>query len=66
MIARHTVSEPSIIKSHLHAAIPRAPFKPLVIPAEIKPENAPEINDPAYSSAVRLTNSFLVYHADRR
>lgn len=54
------------MKSHLHAAIPRAPFKPLVIPAEIKPENAPEINDPTYRSAVRSTNSFLVYHADRR
>jgi hypothetical protein len=36
-----------MMKSHLHAAIPLAPFKPLVIPAEIKPENAPEIKEPA-------------------
>jgi hypothetical protein len=41
-----TVIAPSIMKSHLHAEIPRAPLNPFVIPAAINPEKAPEINEP--------------------
>jgi hypothetical protein len=35
-----------MMKSHLHAEIPRAPLNPLVIPAAISPEKAPEISEP--------------------
>lgn len=41
-----TVIAPSTMKSHRQADNPRAPFKPFVIPAAIRPENAPESNDP--------------------
>jgi len=54
------------MKSHLHAEIPLAPLNPFVIPAAMSPENAPEINDPEYRSAVRFTNSFRVYHAESK
>lgn len=60
------VIDPSMIKSHLHAEIPREPLRPFVIPAAIKPEKAPEIREPEYRSAVRLTSSLRVYHADIR
>jgi hypothetical protein len=61
-----TVSDPSMINNHFQAARPRAPLRPLVMPAEINPENAPESSDPEYRRAVRLTSSFLVYHEDKR
>jgi hypothetical protein len=40
-------------------------LSPLVIPAAMRPEKAPESNDPEYKTAVRLTSSFLVYQAER-
>lgn len=61
-----TVRDPSMMNNHFQAARPRAPLRPLVIPAEIKPENAPESRDPEYKRAVLLTSSFLVYHDDKR
>jgi hypothetical protein len=61
-----TVSDPSIMNNHFQAGRPRAPLRPRVIPAEIKPENAPESRDPEYRRAVLLTSSFLVYHEDKR
>jgi hypothetical protein len=33
------------------------------MPAAIKPENAPEMSDPQYNSAVRKASSLRVYHA---
>ena len=36
------------------------------MPAAIRPENAPEINDPEYSAAVRKPSSLRVYHALRK
>jgi hypothetical protein len=54
------------MNSHLHAAIPRAPLSPFVIPAAISPEKAPEIKEPEYSKAVRLTSSLRVYHAESK
>ena len=53
---------PSIMNSQRQALKPLAPSKPFVIPAEIKPENAPDSSDPEYNSAVRNPNSFRVYH----
>ena len=60
-----TVIAPSTMKSHLQAERPFAPLSPLVIPAAMRPEKAPESNDPEYKTAVRLTSSFLVYQAER-
>jgi hypothetical protein len=60
-----TVKAPSMINNHLQAESPLAPFRPPVIPAAMRPENAPERRDPEYRTAVRLTSSFLVYHAER-
>lgn len=57
---------PSTINSHRHAAIPRAPLSPLVMPAAIKPEKAPESSEPEYKRAVLLPSSFRVYQAERR
>jgi hypothetical protein len=44
--AIRTVTEPSIMKIHLQAKRPRTPFMPLIMPAPISPEKAPEIKDP--------------------
>ena len=41
-----TVIAPSMMKSQRHAKIPALPSIPLVIPAAIKPEKAPEIREP--------------------
>jgi hypothetical protein len=49
-----------------HARSPSLPSIFPVIPAAIKPEKAPEINDPEYRAAVRNPSSFLVYHALRK
>lgn len=50
--ATTTVAIPSKRKSHRHAERPLRPSIPLVIPAEMRPENAPEMRDPEYSRAV--------------
>ena len=47
------------------ASSPRAPFRPLTMPAAINPENAPDRSDPEYNMAVLKPNSFLVYQAER-
>ena len=44
--AMMTVMMPSRIKTHLHARRPCVPSMLLVIPAVIRPPNAPDINDP--------------------
>ena len=49
-----------------HARSPLLPSKPVTMPAAIRPEKAPEINDPEYNMAVRNAISFLVYHEDRK
>lgn len=41
-----TVTEPSMIKSQRQASRPRAPFRPFVMPAAIRPEKAPEMREP--------------------
>jgi len=48
-----------------HARSPLLPSK-LRMPAAIRPEKAPEINDPEYNIAVRNAISFLVYHEERK
>jgi hypothetical protein len=48
------------------ARSPRATVNPLVIPAVIRPENAPEIREPEYINAVLKPNSFRVYHDERK
>lgn len=63
--ARKTVIPPSRMNSHLHAAIPAAPSIPLVIPADISPEKAPDIKEPENRIAVRRESSFFVYHDDK-
>jgi hypothetical protein len=40
-----TVKAPSMINNHLQAESPLAPFRPPVIPAAMRPENAPERRD---------------------
>jgi hypothetical protein len=46
--------------TYLHAPRPLTPAIPPVIPAAIKPENAPERREPEYRTAVRRTNSSRV------
>ncbi len=60
------VMTPSIMKSQRQARRPCAPSKPLVIPAEIKPEKAPDKREPEYSRAVLNPSSLLVYHDDKK
>ncbi len=64
--AMKIVITPSIMKSQRQARRPRAPSNPFVMPADIKPENAPERRDPEYRRAVLKPNSFLVYHEERK
>lgn len=47
-MATAMVITPSIRNSHRHALQPRSPSKLPVIPAEMRPENAPEIKEPVY------------------
>ena len=63
--AIRTVMTPSMMNTHLQARSPLVPSMLLVIPAVIKPPNAPEIKDPEYKTAVRKPSSFLVYQDDR-
>lgn len=44
---------------------PLAPSKPLVMPAAIKPEKAPDRSDPEYSTAILKPSSLRVYHDDK-
>ena len=48
-----------------HARRPLFPSSPSIIPAAIKPENAPDKSDPEYKRAVLKPSSFLVYHDDK-
>lgn len=45
---------------------PFAPSKPLVIPADMRPEKAPESKDPEYRIAVLNPSSFRVYQDDKK
>jgi hypothetical protein len=51
---------------HLQARSPRARSRPLVMPAVISPENAPEIKEPEYINAVLSPSSLRVYHEERK
>lgn len=64
--ATATVIAPSIINNHRHARSPLAPSSPCVIPAEIKPENAPESREPENIMAVRKPSSLRVYQLDKK
>jgi hypothetical protein len=59
-----TVDALSMMNNHLQASL-LASFRPPVILAAMRPEKAPERRDQEYRTAVRLTSSFLVYHAER-
>ena len=54
-----------MMKSQRQARIPALPSMPEVIPAAMRPENAPEIREPLYKTAVRKPSSFRVYHEER-
>jgi hypothetical protein len=54
-----TVKAPSMINNHHQAESPLAPFRPPVIPAAMRPENAPERRDQEYITAVRLARLFF-------
>lgn len=60
------VIAPSMMKSHRHARRPLAWSMLSVMPAAMRPENAPEIKEPEYSAAVRKPSSLRVYHALRK
>lgn len=51
--AMKMVAAPSMMKSQRQALKPRAPSMFPVMPAEIKPEKAPEMSAPEYRNAVR-------------
>jgi hypothetical protein len=59
------VITPSMINSHFHALIPRAPSRPDLTPAAISPENAPEMRAPEYRTAVLNPSSDLRYQQER-
>lgn len=63
--ATTTVTTPSIINSHFHARMPLAPSMLPVIPADIRPEKAPEMRAPLYRTDVLKPSSFRVYQQDR-
>jgi hypothetical protein len=54
------------IKESYQARKPRATVKPFVMPAVMRPEKAPDINEPEYIIAVRRPSSFLVYQDERK
>ncbi len=60
-MATATVMTPSIKNSHRHALKPLAPSRLPVMPAEMRPEKAPEMSEPAYRYVVRTPSSFRVY-----
>lgn len=64
--AMATVMAPSTMKSQRQARRPRRPSILAVIPAVIKPENAPLISEPEYSNEVRSASSLRVYQQDRK
>jgi hypothetical protein len=60
-IATAMVMTPSMRTSQRQARQPRSPSMFPVMPAEIKPEKAPEIKEPVYKYVVRTPSSCRVY-----
>lgn len=60
--AMKMVAAPSMMKSHLQALKPRVPSILPVMPAEMRPEKAPEMRAPEYRKAVRRPEREWVSH----
>ena len=63
--ATKTVTTPSMMKSHFQARNPPAPSIFPVMPADIRPEKAPEMRAPLYRTDVLKPSSLRVYQHDR-
>ncbi len=66
IVATNIVTAASIMKSHLHEAMPLAPSSPCWTPAPTRPPNPPDRSEPAYSIEVRSASSLRVYHDESK
>ena len=60
------VMHPSMMKSHLHPAMPLLPSRPENIAAAKRPENAVARTRPEYKTAVRNASSLRVYQHESK